>query len=217
LGLDRLIVVAAVVLTASGCGVRTGHPDRLLDGTPATRFDPVGDSVIARARIVQLGDRADACLSGTDRANVAAETSAVERIGVADESLTFASSDGSAVYACDGGVDPAGERDPPWCHEVVGELDHGQVLDARLDVICRDRRRRPLAYAFVEPVSGSRWIGVRQDGYVELYEALGGLPVRVATTRGIDLGDARATFLLTQYDSDGRELVHGEMEAAVAG
>jgi hypothetical protein len=51
------------------------------------------------------------------------------------------------VYACDGGVDPAGERAPPWCGAVVGELDHRQVLDPRLDVICRDRMRRPLAYA----------------------------------------------------------------------
>jgi hypothetical protein len=67
------------------------------------------------------------------------------------------------------------------------------------------------------PVAGARWIGVRQDGYVEVNEVLGALPVRVATTRGIDLDDARATFELTQYDASGRELVHGEMEAAVAG
>jgi hypothetical protein len=164
-----------------------------------------------------LDSRADECLADTDRANVAADTPAVERTGVDDESLTFASRDASVVYACDGGVDPAGEREPPWCRAVVGELEHGEVSDPRLDVICRDRRRRPLAYAFVEPVAGARWIGVREDGYVELYETLARLPVRVASTRGIDADDARATLEIAQYDRDGRELTHGEMEAAVAG
>jgi hypothetical protein len=217
LGLDRLTLVAAVVVIAAGCGARHGRPDRLLDGSPAARFDPVANSVIARSRVVQLGDRADDCLSAADRGNVAKDTSAVERIGVDGESLTFAGRNGSVVYGCDGGVDPAGERKAPWCRAVVGELDHGHVLDPRLDVICRDRRRRPLAYAFVEPVAGAHWIGVRQDGYVELFEVLGDLPVRIATTRGIDTVDASATFALTQYDAGGGELVHGEMEASVAG
>jgi len=218
LGLDRLIVAVAAVAIATGCGgVADRRPTRLLDGRPATSFAPVDGSVIAPARLVELGDRADAFLSSADRANVPADTRAVERVGVDGESLTFAGRDRATVYACDGGVDPAGERSWPWCHTVLGELDHGQVLDPRLDVICSDRRRRPLAYAFVEPVAGARWISVRQDGYVELNEVLGGLPVRVATTRGIDLDNARATFEVTQYDTAGRELVHGEMEVAVAG
>lgn len=208
---------AVVALVAAGCGRADDRPARLLDGTPATHFRPVGGSVIAAGRLVQLDDRADACLAPADRANVAADTPAVERVGVDGESLTFASRDGSVVFACDGGVDPAGERSLPWCHTVVGDLDHGRVLDPRLDVLCRDRRRRPVAYAFVEPVAGARWIGVRQGGYVELYEVLGDLPVRVVTTTGVDPADARASFELTQFDSEGRELTHGEMEASVAG
>lgn len=212
-----MFVVAAVALAAAGCGRVVDRPTRLLDGTPATHFRPVEDSVIAFGRIVQLGDRADQCLAAADQAKVAADTPAVERVGVDGESLTFASRDGSAVFACDGGVDPAGERSLPWCHTVVGELDHGRVLDPRLDVICRDRRRRPVAYAFVEPVAGAHWIGVRQDAYTELYEALGDLPVRVVTTTGIDPDNARATLELTQYSPEGRELTHGEMEARVAG
>jgi hypothetical protein len=215
--LDRLIVTVAAVVIAAGCSARDRGPSRLVDGRAVATFEPVDDSVIAPARVVQLGDRADACLSPADRAKVAADTPAVERVGVEGESLTFAARDHAVVYACDGGVDPAGERAPPWCGAVVGELNRRQVLDPRLDVICRDRMRRPLAYAFIEPVAGARWIGVRQDGYVEVNEVLGALPVRVATTRGIDLDDARATFELTQYDASGRELVHGEMEAAVAG
>jgi hypothetical protein len=211
------MVAVAVAVLATGCGGGGRRPTRLLDGRPAVRFDPVAASVITSARLQKLGDRADECLSATDRANVAPDTPAVERIGVDGESLTFASRDDSLVYACDGGVDPAGESASRWCHTVVGEADHGQVLDARLDVICRNRERRPLAYAFVEPVAGAHWIGVHEKGYVELYEVLADLPVRVSTTLGIDYDDARATFEITQYTAEGRELVSGRMEAAVAG
>jgi hypothetical protein len=148
---------------------------------------------------------------------VAPDTTVVERVSVAGESLTFANRDRSGVFACDAGIDPAGERAPPWCHAVFGELSGGRLLDPRLDVICRDRGRRPLAYVFVDPVRAARWIGVRQHGYVELYEVLGGLPVRAATTSGIDLEQAGARVEVTQYDAEGRELVRGELEATVAG
>jgi hypothetical protein len=94
---------------------------------------------------------------------------------------------------------------------------HGRLLDPRLDVLCRDRELRPLAYAFVDPVPGARWVGVRQAGYVELYEVLAGLPVRVASTREIDAEAARARFDVAQYDAVGHELVSGPLEAAVAG
>jgi hypothetical protein len=211
------MLVVVVALLAAGCGDRDRRPTHLLDGSPAARFAPVPGSVITSARLVQLGDRADECLSETDRANVAADTPAVERIGVDGASLTFASRDHALLYACDGGIDAAGERPARWCRTVVAAVEDEQLFDPRLDVICRDRELRPLAYAFVEPVAAARWIGVREDGYVELYEVLGDLPVRVATTHGIDAADARATFELTQYTADGRQLVSGEMEAAVAG
>ena len=211
------MVAVAVAVLSAGCGDGNGRPTRLLDGRPAARFDPVADSVITSVRLVQLGDRADECLSDADRAAVTADTAAVERIGVEGESLTFASRDHSLLYACDGGIDPAGEGVARWCHTVVGEVVGGQLLDPRLDVICRDRERRPLAYRFVVPVVAARWIGVRESGYVELYEVVGDLPVRVVTTRGIDTGDARATFEITQYDAEGHELVSGRMEASVAG
>ena len=219
MGLDRLMPYAAgIALVAAGChGGGSGRPSRLLDGRPAARFDPVGSSVIASGRVLDLDGRADDCLARGDRADVTADTAAIERIGVDSQSLTFANRDGSVVYACDGGIDPAGERAPPWCHTVLGQLENGRLLDPRLDVICRDRHATPLAYAFVDPVPGARWIGVRQDGYIELYEVLAALPVRVATTRGVDLERDRATLEVSQYDARGRELVRGELEAAVAG
>jgi len=217
--LDRLMPsAAALALVVAGCGGGGGgRPSWLLDGRAAAQFEPVGGSVIASGRVLDLDGRAGGCLAAPDRANVSSDAKMVERIGVDGESLTFASRDGLMVYACDGGIDPAGERHLPWCHAVVGELDGERVLDPRLDVICRDRRRRPLAYAFVDPVPGARWIGVRQDGYVEIYEVLAGLPVRVATVSRIDVENDTAAFEITQYDAAGRELVHGQLEAAVAG
>jgi hypothetical protein len=132
-------------------------------------------------------------------------------------SITFANRDGTRVYACDGGSDPAGERAPPWCGAVVGQRRRRRLFDPRLDVDCVDARHHALAYVFVDPVARARWIGVQQEGYVELHEVVAGLPVRVETSRGIDLDEARAVFELAQYDAEGHELVSETLEAAVAG
>jgi hypothetical protein len=217
MGLDRLMcnVAAAAAVLAAGCG-HGGRPARLLDGRPAAHFRPVPDSVVGAARVLERADLDD-CLPAGERATVPADTLVVERIGVDSRSLTFANREQTRVYACDGGIDAAGERAPPWCAPVFGELVEGRLLDPRLDVVCRDRARRPLAYAFVDPVAGAHWIGIRQKGYVELYEVLAGLPVRVAGTRGVDAENARATLEVAQYDAEGHELVHGTLEAAVAG
>jgi len=189
---------------------------RLLDGRPAAQFSPVPNSVITAARVLEHAD-VDDCLSAVEREAVASDAPAVERVGVDGRSITFANRDGTRVYACDGGIDSAGERSPPWCGAAVGRREQGRLLDPRLDVVCVDRQGRPLAYAFVDAVKNAHWIGVRQDGYVELYEVLAGLPVRVATSRGIDLGGARAAFEIAEYDAAGRELLRETLEAAVAG
>ena len=87
----------------------------------------------------------------------------------------------------------------------------------RLDILCRDRDGSPLAYAWVEPAGGTRWIGVDQGPYAELYEVLGAFPVRISSPRGIDREDSRATFAITQYDGAGNALFTGKLEARVAG
>jgi hypothetical protein len=214
----RLAPLVLVMLAAAACG--SGRPSRLLSGERAAEFRPVKGSVIAEGRVVRrmvLGDRFETCLFRGDRSSVAANAAVVERIGIRGESLTFANRRGTGVYGCDGGSDAAGERHPPWCGEVFGTLIGARLLDPRLDVNCRDRDGRPLAYAFVQPVVGAHWIGVDQGRYVEIYEVLGRLPVRVSTTRGIDAAQAQATFAVTQYDVHGRELVRQKMEAGVAG
>ena len=207
-----LLVVFAFVLV--GCD-SDDRPDRLLHGERASEFSPVPGSVIAQGRVLPrstLGRRLEGC-----RADAASNALVVERIGVFGESLTFRNSAGTAVYACDGGIDPAGERRLPWCGLAFGRLSRGRLLDPRLDILCEDRKHRRIAYAFVVPAAGVHWIGVDQGGYTELYEVLARLPVRVATERRIDTSRSSAVFEVTQYDTHGRELVRGDLEAFVAG
>jgi hypothetical protein len=215
-GLDRLTVLSLLVFLAAACASGGGRPEHLLDGRPAPEFRHVRDSVIAATRVLERSGQRD-CLGGMHNESVAANAIAVDRVGVDGRSVTFASRDGARVYACDGGIDPAGERAPPWCGAVVGRRERGRLLDPRLDVVCVDNQRRRLAYAFVEPVTRARWIGVQQDGYIELYEAVAGLPVRVETARDIDFENARAAFELTQYDAEGHQLVRETLEASVTG
>ncbi len=208
----KVAAVAVLVLLASACD-GDGRPQRLLSGEHASEFSPVAGSVLVQSRFLSratLGRRLHGC-----RAHAPADARIVERVGVFGESLSFRTAD--TVYACDGGVDPAGERRPPWCGLAVGRLVEGRLLDPRLDILCEDRERRRIAYAFVVPVAGAHWIGVDQGGYTEVYEVLGDLPVRVVTARRIDTDRSRATFGVTQYDVHGRELVRGDLEAFVAG
>ena len=221
MGLDGLKVLAVVVVVAAaGCAGSSDRADHLLDGRPATRFAPVPGAVVTAARVLRAADverEVDDCLGGKGVDDVDANEIVVERVGLDSASLTFADRGGDGVYACDGGADAAGERRGRWCAAVFGEQLHGRLLDPRLDVRCRDHKGRALAYAFVDPVHGAHWIGVRQERHVELYEVLGRLPVRIASAGGIDLDGARAAFDLTQYDINGRELTSGEMKAQVAG
>ena len=219
MGLDRLTAIAlGAVVLVSGCrgGGGNGAPRRLLYGEPAQTFAPVPGSVVAAGRVLDagtLGRRLASCSPGPD-ANGAV---VVERVGVFSESLSFKDKRGTTLYSCDGGVDPTHERAPPWCGRSAGRLVHGRLLDPRLDILCRDRNGRPLAYVWVEPIRQARWIGVDQGAYSELYEVLAGLPLRVSTNRGIQLGQARARLEVTQYDGHGRPLLRGIVEAAVAG
>jgi hypothetical protein len=225
MGLDRLKIakggaalLGAALFAASAVGCEDDdRPQRLLYGAVAAEFRPVKGSVISRVRVLDarvLGRRFAICAeAGLGR--FPADTVVVERIGVFSESLTFADPAQKTLYACDGGTDPAGERQQPWCGGSAGILRNGRLLDPRLDVLCRTKEGERLAYAWVEPAAGVRWVGVDQGSWSEMYEAAAGLPVRVATRRNIHGSQAR--FEITQYDTHGRELVKGTLEAAVAG
>jgi hypothetical protein len=213
-----MCATVGAVLVLVGCD--EGRPDHLLDGQAATEFRPVEDSLITQTRTLRAGfldRRFTLCLNPADRPAFPADTVVVERIGVFGESLTFHDRAGRHLYACDGGVDPVGERHEPWCGLSVGRLLNGRLLDPRLDILCRDPKGEPLAYAWVVPVAGSHWIGVDQGSYTELYEVAADLPVRIASTRGVDRAHSRATFEVTHYTVDGKELARGKLEAVVAG
>jgi hypothetical protein len=219
-GLDglRLTVLLLAVVLLAGCDSGGDRPERLLYGEAAQEFTPVPGSVLALGRVLDgttLGRRFTSC--HPTRVGMSSDAVIVERIGVFGESLTFADADGKTLDACDGGTDAATERTPPWCGRSAGLLLGGKLLDPRLDIACRDRKGRPLAYAWVEPAAGVRWIGVDQGSYSEIYEVLAGLPVRIASARGVQPRRARATFDVTQYDNHGKELVRGRLEAQVAG
>jgi len=216
-GLDRLTATATAILAVAvtGCD-EDGRPTHLRYGEPAGEFKPVAGSVVAIGRVVRattLGRRFQSCRP----ASVPEDVLVVERIGVFGESLTFTNPQKSILFACDGGIDAAAERAPPWCSGAAGRLVERRLLDPRLDLGCRDRQGKPIAYVWVEPVGGAHWIAVDQGTYTEVYEALAGLPVRVAAARHIDLARSRATFDVTQYDLTGHELVQGTIEAGVAG
>jgi hypothetical protein len=219
-GLDRLsltVLLLAIVLLG-GCDSGGDRPERLLYGQAAQAFGPVPGSVMAFGRVLDgttLGRRFTSCRP--TGAAVRGDAVIVERTGVFGESLTFADDDRKTLYACDGGTDAAGERKPPWCGSSAGVLVSGKLLDPRLDIACSDRKGRRLAYAWVEPAAGVRWIGVDQGSYTEIYEVLAGLPVRIASARGVQPDRARAAFDVTQYDNHGEELIEGKLEAQVAG
>ena len=225
MGLDRVrtaITLAGcmLALTATGCDDDDTRPTRLLREQPAAKFVPIEGSVVTQTRTLRagfLGRRFTLCLPSADRRAFPSDTLVVERVGTVGESLTFLDGARRHVYACDGGVDAAGERAAPWCGLSVGRLFDGRLLDPRLDVLCRARGGEALAYAWVVPIDGAHWIGVDQGTYIELYEVAAGLPVRIASTRGVDRARARATFDITQYDVRGKPLVRARLEAGVAG
>jgi hypothetical protein len=217
MGLDRITAATTAILALALVGCEEdSRPTHLRYGQTAAEFKPVPRSVLTIGRVMRgttLGRRYRRCRPPS----AANDAVVIERIGVIGESLTFTDRRGSTLFACDGGFDAGGERAPPWCSGSAGRLFEGHLLDPRLDLGCRDQDGRPLAYAWLEPVAGARWVGVDQGGYTEVYEVLDGLPVRIATTRDVDLARSRATFAVTQYDVTGDELVQGQLEAGVAG
>jgi len=219
-GLDGLrravLLIVSLSIPLAGCDSGKKPPRKLLYGEAAAEFKPAPNSVISVGRVLTgtaLGRRFTLCRPS----GIPADVRVIERIGVFSESLTFADRRNRMLYSCDGGIDSAGERRLPWCGGSAGRLVAGRLLDPRLDLVCQGRGGKPLAYAWLSPAHGVRWIAVDQGPYTEVYEVLGRLPVRIATATHIDRARSRATFLVTQYDSHGTPLIKGRLEAGVAG
>ncbi len=138
--------------------------------------------------------------------------SAVVRIGVTGKSVTFRTSKGRALVACDGA---SRGGTVGWCGRAFGRLQHGRLRDARLDLACSGSGK-PLAFAWIEPARRARYVVVKHRAYAEAYRVAAGLPVRVVTS-DVDLERSRATFDVSEHASDGRRLRTFRVETQVAG
>jgi hypothetical protein len=198
-------------------------PGTLMDGSPALR-PPVElehtsrPAILTKTRVVtsiraRPRSPSAACLRAHRDAH--APRRLVERIGVAASSVTF--SDASGLYGCDDGLG-ADENGRRFCGTSFGRLYDGRLRDPRLDLAgCRSSAGDPIGFIWVQPARATRYVAVAQQGYVEVYEVAGRLPVRIATTAGVDVEDARASFDLSEHDVRGRLVRSETVDAVVAG
>ena len=224
----RLVARSALValpcaLTVAAC--RDEAPTQLANGSPA-RASPVvlerideptveTDVEVIALAAVSTHSALARCLGRltTD----APITQVVVRTGVLGRSVTVGTRSRRALYACDG-RSARGSDAGLWCGTAYGRLEHGRLLDPRLDLsACTGPTARPLAFAWTETRSDARYVAVRQPGYVEVYPVRGHFPVRIATTTGIDVAGSRASFEISEHDARGRLLRAYELEARVAG
>ena len=140
----------------------------------------------------------------------------VERVGVSSESVTVRESSGRGVFGCDNSLGPR-EEDRRWCGIAHGVLYSGHLRDPRLSIGCQTRAETPMGFVWVEPEPSATYVVVEQPGYAEVYAVAGELPVRVATTSGVEIEGSRASFDLREHAGDGRLLRAYRLEAAVAG
>jgi hypothetical protein len=212
-GLDRLILLALVLGVVTSCG-GDGPPRLLFDGTRAGPPPPQfpEDAVASRVEILSSTDLPDALRSSCP--GLRAGVDVVRRTGVAGGSLTFHDLHEAGLLACDAA--PGEYELAPWCGVSAGRLYAGRLRDPRLD-LCQSRDGRLTGFVWIEPRSDARWIGVDQGSFTEIYVVAGDLPVRIASTRDVELAGSRASFDVTQYSAEGRELGKTRVEAAVAG
>jgi hypothetical protein len=196
-----LTVAAAGLLLAAGCR----------DHAKPTRRVFVGHVRVGAVR----HDRApplQACLRRFPELHVSSRTRVVEREGLLGASVTISQPGSPWLYACD--FTPHRRR---LCGASVGEWRAGHLNDPRLDVVCHDRKGRPLGAAWVVPLPHGRSISVRERRITEIYPVAGALPVRIWTRDGVRYERSSADFDVTQRGPDGRTLTHERLHAAVAG
>lgn len=217
-------LTAALATTASACSGGSDVPPTLVDGSPATvsdvRFESVDGPVLRTEErrtslaIARAMPRTAACLGSGWNSRPAPPV--VHRVGVSGESVTFAGDSGRTVQACDGSGSP--RTSPTWCGHAFGRLVGGRLRDPRLDLGgCHTSDGDPVAFAWIDPGPGARYVIVERRGYSEAYATGAGLPVRVAVTEGIEPARTLATFGVTEHTASGRLLRRRELEAVVSG
>jgi hypothetical protein len=138
------------------------------------------------------------------------------RVGVVSESITFQEAPSVAVFGCSNTPGPR-EENRRWCSGAYGQLYSGRLRDPRLSIICKTTNGAQAGFVWVQPADEVRYVAVEQPEYTEVYEAAGGLPVRIFTLSGVDLETTSATFSVSEHDAEGRRLRDYELRAFVAG
>jgi hypothetical protein len=219
------VVLAALAAAVQiGCLGGDGPPSELVDGSAARAPSVALDGVSSRqveTKAAALDLRAAAtgpvsrCLA-TTREHVP-RSPIVRRVGVAGASVTYRTSSGRDLVACDG-TDLGADHDLTWCSVALGRMRGERLLDPRLDLAsCTTESDVPVAFAWVEPEPGTRYVAVDDGGFVEVYRVVAGLPVRVAITSGIDLDTSSASFDVSEHDDGGRSLRSYTLHTRVAG
>jgi hypothetical protein len=214
-----------VVALAAGCDDHGDRPRALVDGSraaqPTVELEGVSGAAVAtkvtvlRARTMPLDRLTASCLRAHDVTAAESRGVVVERIGVDGASVTFASAAG--LHACDGAEERRSAR-RRWCGIAFGVLRRGRLDDPRLDMAaCRTASGDPVAFVWLSVPPRTRYVAVAQDGYDEVYERAGHLPIRIATTTGIEGNGSRTTFRLSEHDARGRLLGRYELDAVPAG
>jgi len=196
-----------------------------MDGTSvpelSVELEGIDDpTVLTKSRVVRAADgRRDAvsasCLRGRNW-GIRASGLSVVRVGVSSESVTFREESGRSVFGCDNSPGPR-EENRRWCGGAYSMLFDGRLRDSVLDLICDTGDGEPMGFVWIELGRNARYVVVEQPGYAEVYEVAGGLPVRVATTTGVEIEGSRASLDLREHAADGRLLRKYRLEAAVAG
>jgi len=219
-----LLLLAATIALSSCDGNGEPAPKKLMDGSPV-REVPVelegvdvptaSTKVLSRTRTDEPGTASSSCLHGRSRGMDATGPS-IERVAVSSESVTVRESSGRGVFGCDNSLGPR-EEGRRWCGSAHGMLYSGHLRDPRLSIGCQTQDETPMGFVWVEPGPSATYVVVEQPGYAEVYAVAGELPVRVATTTGVEIEGSRASFDLREHAGDGRLLRAYRLEAAVAG
>jgi hypothetical protein len=219
------LVALALSILLVGCA---DHSDvaapSLLDGSTASELpvelEGVDEAVLTSASVVPVASiepdsAAGLCLHG-QYAEREASGSAVVRVGVISESITFRETSGVTILGCSNSPGPR-EGNRRWCGGAHGQLYSGRLRDPRLSIACRTTDGTLVGFVWVQPADDVRYVAVEQPEYTEVYQEAGGLPVRIFTMSGVDLNTTSATFSVSEHDADGRRIREYELKAFVAG